>query len=279
MIHIVRGVRTSVLAKIAVAAIIAAAVVGFWATGYAHEDGAGQVGNHGPHVPLPTYLTYPGGIMGTAHDFATGDNPRYNVAPIGEVQGCIVCHDGPTWNHDDTATASFTLSTTTSTEADIQQPSGVALDCLGCHDGTVPVDAFGRSAGTAGLEIQSDEGGYLGTNLRRHHPVGITYSDASPVPLAPLDGPNRYGESPSAFLMEGGTAVECTTCHDQHTHFQVNNPMNVPGRYSGVHTWGSFVKVDSLCFQCHARYQEDVDQSLAREFRTVSPYGPSSTSP
>ena len=248
-----RGVRRSFLAKVAVVALVAAVAVCFGGLAFAHEDGIGDDPDHpghGPHDPLPSYLTPAGaGIFGTAHDFEGLATP-----------GCYVCHDGPTWNHELSVVdpATYGRSDTVSFEAAIGDPGLVSLECLDCHDGTVPVDAFGGDPGTAGDEILPTDDGYLGTNLRHHHPVGISYSDDSPVQLYPLDGENRYGTiNREQFGLDDGM-IECTTCHNQHTNYQANNPDNEPGRYSDVHEWGHFVRLDHLCFQCHQRYQDNL---------------------
>lgn len=261
-----KGAKRRFLAFVVVVPLIAV-VACFWATGFAHEDGVGDVGDHLEHDPLPAWLIPPGGIDGTDHDFD-------DIVPEGE-QGCFACHDGPVWNHemtDQPDNGGYVTSATVGVPG--SQPGPVSLKCLSCHDGTVPIDAFGGSEGTRGGEMDDEEHGYFGTDLKHHHPVGIVYdSHAAGATMTPSDEPNRYGTLPSTFLLNG--KVECVSCHDQHTHAQANNPDNEPGRYSDVHEWGHFVKWDHLCFQCHERYQRDVDQSLPRSLRKVSPYASS----
>jgi len=253
-------------------AIAAVALVGLWATGYAHEDGVGDVSNggsriHEAHDPLPDWLLPPGGIQDTEHDF---DVLVDDGDPETEEQGCIVCHDGPIWNHEETDqpdNGGYVSSDTTGT--DDPQPAEISLKCLGCHDGTLPIDAFGGAAGTELLKIGSGDGAYLGTDLKHHHPVGIVYDDAPDASshMVPRNGLNRYGSKPNELLVDG--KVECVSCHNQHTHAQENNLENAVGRYSNVHEWGHFIRLDHLCFHCHERYQHDVVD------RDVSPFAKS----
>ncbi len=261
--------RVKVVACFAV--IVAAVLVCLWTTSFAHESGSGADGGHAAHAALDPWLIAPGGIDGTAHDF---DALADDGDPETDEQGCIVCHDGPNWNHEESGQslgsggAGYTTSTSTGTSD--PQPGDVSLKCLDCHDGTVPVDAFGGDAGTAGEEIQSGDAGYLGIDLKHHHPVGIVYDDSdSGAQMVPRLSENRYGSLPDELLVgpEGARTVECVSCHNQHTHAQANNPDNEPGKYSHVHEWGHFVRLDHLCFHCHERYQSDVVN------RKISPYG------
>ena len=265
-----RRVGRTLLTGTATAAMILAVLAFAGTMGFAHEDGVGDDPNypgHGPHAPLTPDLIPPGTwIVGTAHDF----DALVDVAN-GE-QGCIVCHDGPTWNHATTAqpgSGGYVTSTTVGT-AD-PQPGAISLKCLDCHDGTVRVDDFGGSAGGLQGEILPTDDGYLGTDLKHHHPVGVVYDDHDAgAQMVPSNQPNHYGTLPSELLVDG--KVECTSCHNQHTQAQENNPDNAPGQYSHVHEWGHFVRLEHLCFYCHERYQSDVDQSLPYSQRKVSPY-------
>ncbi len=138
--------------------------------------------------------------------------------------------------------------------------------CLDCHDGTVPVGAFDGSSN----ESQEMLDGVLGTDLRVHHPVSFAYP-ADHDPNDPDDtwnlnpstggtGPNDRGNPLAAglFVRVGDQLIiECVTCHDQHTHYQANNPDNV--QYHGSYRWGHFVRMNGICFFCHPRYQDDID--------------------
>lgn len=271
MTKYVRRAGRSRLAWVLTAAIIAAAVACFWATGFAHYDGVGDEGGHHAHAALPAYLQPPGGLPGTSHDFSS------LTTPLGEP-GCIVCHDGPEWRHrPSTHTTDYTVyDNPDSTEVTPGRPGTSSLKCLDCHDGTVDYDSFwyngAYTTGTAPLPITNPETDF-GINLRHHHPVGMAYDGALPQfnPATGGTGANARGFPPEYLMGPGGT-VECTTCHNPHSHYQEDNPTNEPGAHSDVHTWGSFVKVESLCFSCHQRYQDDVSTSQGVS-RRVDPDG------
>ncbi len=165
-----------------------------------------------------------GQITGTGHDFS-GD--AWNTT--GEI--CIVCHtphnadpygDGianaPLWNHDADMTTVYTLYSSTTLQAVPGQPAGVSKLCLSCHDGVIALDAFGGAAGTAGNEISGT--GLLDDDLSDDHPVSFTYTAASPADPEindPTVANARLGGSTiQAVLLDGGTTMECSSCHDVH---------------------------------------------------------------
>ncbi len=185
------------------------------------------------------------GIAGSAHDlsaFATPNNPQSQL--------CIYCHtphhsdtsvnDAPLWNHEVTATASFTLYTSATLNATLGQPNGVSRLCLSCHDGTVALDAFGGMAGTAGNVVSGSA--LVGTDLSNDHPISFVYNTA----LATADGglfDPATKDTGSGQVIEddwlfSGNAFECASCHDVH------DDANVP-----------FLRKDNaasaLCLTCH----------------------------
>lgn len=177
-------------------------------------------------------------ITGTAHDFKT---QTWN--PGGQI--CIVCHTPhnalstlvPLWNHATTATAAFTLYTsTTLNAADVGQPAGATKACLSCHDGTVALANFGGATGGTTFVTGSAN---LGTNLSNDHPVSFTYDG----PLASADG-GLVAPASASLVVAGiplyGAKVECASCHNVHSN--VNAPFL---RASNA--------ASALCLKCHIK--------------------------
>ena len=175
------------------------------------------------------------GLIGTAHDFASGD-------------GCASCHtlhnssggggSGPLWDHE-TTTATFTLYSSNTLDATINSPSDFGSKlCLSCHDGTVAIDSYGGVTGTDFITGPS----MLGTDLSNDHPVSFTYNTT----LANTDGGLNDPATANSGL--GGTIqedllvsdmLECNSCHNIHG--------SVP-KLLVVSNAGS-----SLCLTCHAK--------------------------
>jgi len=193
---------------------------------------------------LMVFATMPAAavISGSAHDFS---GAGWNSS--GEI--CIVCHTphnaaaaaGPLWNHEETATASFTLYTSTTLNATMSQPSGISKLCLGCHDGTVAVDNFGgTTTGTQTIDL-INAAAEVGTDLSNDHPVSFTYDTALSGADGSLTDPVDAAGSGLTGLELFGGQLECATCHDVH---------NEPGIASllRVSNAGS-----ALCLTCHTK--------------------------
>jgi predicted CXXCH cytochrome family protein len=160
-------------------------------------------------------------ISGTAHDLSGG------ALSGGEI--CNVCHtphnaddtvsDAPLWDHEVTATASFTLYSSTTMDATPGQPSGVSKLCLSCHDGTVAVDAFGGAAGTTLIGAIGTGGGDFGTDLSNDHPISFAYNNALYSADGELNDPDNdlsgLGGTIAADMLFSGD-MECASCHDVH---------------------------------------------------------------
>jgi predicted CXXCH cytochrome family protein len=156
-------------------------------------------------------------IVGSDHDFS--------AKGWGSTEVCIFCHTAhnaktgvvgaPLWNHQVTATASFTVYSSTTLNATMGQPDGTSKLCLSCHDGTVAVDNFGTT--TTGTNIVTGTA-LVGTNLSNDHPVSFTY-DAALVGLDPglklTTTSSGLGGTIAADMLFGGK-VECASCHDAH---------------------------------------------------------------
>lgn len=198
------------------------------------------------------------GIANTQHD------PR--IWSFGfEAQICVMCHaphnassDGPLWNHAMSAVASYKLYSSPSTLATIGQPGPSSKLCLSCHDGTVAVLAYGGNTGGMTLIDAAGAGAMsvIGQDLSNDHPIGFVYDSAlvskDPTKLKPTSTPVTIGASStrtgtiSTMLLEGGTKMECSSCHDVHNKFTV---ATLSGRgLVKVGTGGS-----ALCVTCHIK--------------------------
>lgn len=100
------------------------------------------------------------GIAGSDHDFS-GEGWAGG-------QICIVCHtphnsdvsvaDAPLWNHE-VSTALYTLYSSPTLDATVNQPSGASKLCLSCHDGSLECaschDVHDRNSNDALLRISN----------------------------------------------------------------------------------------------------------------------------
>jgi len=198
---------------------------------------------------LATHFAEAGSIMGSPHDFTV-----YNWSG-GQV--CIACHNpqsanttvtaAPQWNHTLSA-QSYTLYSTASLKANVNQPGMRSKLCLSCHDGTVAVDSFGGASGTQYISRAKN----VGVTLKDDHPIGFVYDTA----LANLSGTlfdpasksvtigsggsTQTGTISSLLLYDGGQ-LECSSCHDVHNKYTAGS--------SGLMKIGS--AGSAICMACH----------------------------
>jgi predicted CXXCH cytochrome family protein len=93
------------------------------------------------------------------------------------------------WNHEINPASAYTLhGTGASYMAGLDETS---RKCLGCHDGTIAIDAYGghegASVGKMGATVGVDTTGFVigaGGNLEHDHPVGVQYNTASRMAAA-----------------------------------------------------------------------------------------------
>lgn len=182
-------------------------------------------------------------ITGSAHDFSS--------RPWANGQICLPCHaphngvnvaNAPLWNHQ-LSTATYTMYSSPTLDAELAgEPSGISKLCLSCHDGTVAVDAFGRSQGGA---FFISARGNMGTDLSDDHPISFIYDSA----LAQVDG-GLYDPTVQASGVAGASgtidqdmlfagSMECSSCHDVHNANSFNRLLLKPNGGSG------------LCLTCH----------------------------
>ncbi len=185
-------------------------------------------------------------IQGTEHDLGTGGNTTDN----GQI--CVYCHTPhtalqdltkavpPLWNKVFT-TEGFTIYGSSTIDNPTGQPEGVSLACLGCHDGTLAIDAminppngFVPTGNTIGA------GGHnLGTDLSNDHPISIGYSLSNDPDFV---DPSLVVSSLPLFAgtQDGSNQVECASCHNVH-----DDQINPFLRQSNT---GS-----ALCLTCHIK--------------------------
>ena len=156
-------------------------------------------------------------IDGSAHDFV---GLAWNTT--GEI--CITCHtphnasataNTPLWGHDETAVASYTLYGVGSTtlNATMGQPSGTSKLCLGCHDGTVELNAFDNNGAAVATNISAAATVGGSSSLATHHPVSFEYTDLVATNDGELHVPST---TPGVAALLFGGNVECASCHDAH---------------------------------------------------------------
>ncbi len=186
-------------------------------------------------------LGYSQTIVGSAHDFS-----GRNWNTTGEL--CIVCHtphhadvsvsDAPLWNHEVT-TATYTLYSSPSLDATMEQPGSSSKLCLSCHDGTVAIDNFGGT--TTGTRYLSGDAN-LGTDLSGHHPVSFVYDAALSGVDAGLFNPTSTNSGLGSTITDDmllADKLECASCHDVHNGYGVDKLLVKDNAAS------------ALCLTCH----------------------------
>ncbi|MCG3179797.1 MAG: hypothetical protein BIFFINMI_02142 [Phycisphaerae bacterium] len=153
--------------------------------------------------------------------------------------GCANCHvphnalsagdpnsSGPLWKPEVSGdpvvgAAYFTLYSSPTFDAlgtDIGQPDGASKFCLGCHDGTY---------GSVTAEHTFGDGQSM--TLAGSHPISFTYSSSlasspnlkTPGSLRdPVTSPSGLtsGGTIASDLLDGNGKMQCTSCHDIHSH-------------------------------------------------------------
>jgi len=198
-----------------------------------------------------------GTIENSVHDFRT-----YNWTGQGG-QICIVCHtphhaqDGataPLWNHEIT-TATFQMYESTSFDGAATRetgPTGASKMCLSCHDGTVALDSFGANIPSGGAPLGADSRRNVGTDLRNDHPISFKYdtalSQADPGLFDPTTKEVTIGQGADSkpgtiatVMLEGGDTLQCSTCHDVHNKFAIDQTPLLRVDIAG----------SKLCLTCH----------------------------
>jgi len=182
-------------------------------------------------------------------------------------QVCVYCHTPhfansgnlsgvPLWNRS-SGNTSFTMYSSATIDAAIANaPSPNSLACLGCHDGvnannnkhdllngpgsgSIPDTTSWPNCRRCHPQMYGSPAvNWIGTDLKKSHPVSIVYPTAAQDPgfHIPPDLQKGWTASPSVPLYRG--KVECPSCHNVH------DPEKVP--FLRMANSGS-----DLCFKCH----------------------------
>jgi predicted CXXCH cytochrome family protein len=211
-------------------------------------------------------------FSGSGHDFSDGVT-HYNPSSYDTGEGtwnvggedmCTVCHNAhtpgvgqPLWFHKLSTTTSYVMYDAVQSEtfdgaATVGQPTGTAILCLSCHDGTVGVDQYGWGAMYAPADPTYTVPHPQNGDLSHAHPISFVYDDA----LATADGflvaPSATALNLTAFnghvvsgsleevLLDRGQ-LQCSSCHDVHNKFNNPHSLNIPKSQ------------DQICTTCHAK--------------------------
>lgn len=184
-----------------------------------------------------------GQVVGSAHDLQT---------ELSADGVCVVCHTphggdnllAPLWNHETNVATAYTEYASTTLDETFTAVGGVSLACLGCHDGTIGLDAFAGTGGVVGgtgtkkmIDLYASTTAVIGTSLLNQHPISITYKT---VDLDFKDATAVTANDAAGGLVLYGNKVECGSCHDPHD--TTNSPfLRKSNDNSG------------LCVTCHSK--------------------------
>lgn len=120
---------------------------------------------------------------------------------------------------------------------------------MGCHDGTVALDAFGGSTGTPGIIINSSAN--IGTDLSNDHPIGsrAVYPTTTSTSFNPQNSSHQIVSAAGTLRLypwvdtAGSTqyVVGCKTCHDPHNRGNYGHMLRFSNQSS------------QLCLTCHIK--------------------------
>ena len=223
-------------------------------------------------------------ISKTKHNLSTTAPP----GPFGpslyqsdETEICIFCHtphggslDAPLWNRDISGIAGanvyqhYTSETLSSRVGATNRPVNTrSLLCLSCHDGSLGVGdnllnmpggqpsnwdvevvpGFGRP----GPRIGGSRADTTGTdNLSDDHPISFSYTFVAADPDKP-DSLHPFAdvEAKGLVLFGADENVECSTCHDPHVNYDVDE--------GGDAAYDPFLAIPNtssqMCLACHIK--------------------------
>lgn len=221
--------------------------------------------------------TLQAGVINTKHNFST-TGPG-TIKATAEPEVCVFCHiphstqvGTPLWNRS-MPSSSYTMynsdylrrmnyPTPTALGNTVGSPGTLSRQCLSCHDGTVAVGSVylvrGTLMGSTQIAMSGVTGsgtmpvaaaGYIGTDLRGHHPVGIEYNSTLLKGFGSGSRGTELLATPGAaiklYTYNNKQYVECSSCHDPHT--ETSKFL----RYSSGGTHGA--NVYGTCTSCHEK--------------------------
>jgi predicted CXXCH cytochrome family protein len=182
-------------------------------------------------------------VVDTKHNLSVSGPGAIRAAT--EQQVCIFCHTPhrssplePLWNRSLPVTP-YTVYTSSSLNAEPDQPTGGSKMCLSCHDGTIALGSVlsrGQVIQMAGGITTLPPGtANLGTDLSDDHPISFSFDSMLAARDTRLRDPHAL---PTELRLDANREVQCTTCHDAHDN-----------------SFGYFLVMDntdsSLCRACH----------------------------
>ncbi|NDP41189.1 MAG: hypothetical protein GZ089_00480 [Aromatoleum sp.] len=191
-------------------------------------------------VAAPTSTHAQTQIARTKHNLvATGPGTIRSDEPAGT---CVFCHTPhnatPTrglWNRNLPA-VTYRLYESSTSQGQLQQPTGSSRLCLSCHDGVLAMANLRvppKGAPTALGPLTGPTA--FGSDLSHGHPVSFVYDSALALKRGDLADPVAL---PSAIRLDDKREVQCASCHDPHDDRQPN-----------------FLRMDNrsgaLCLSCH----------------------------
>lgn len=207
------------------------------------------------------------GIVGSPHDFSS---TTWNQRPGELCRTCHVPHDhgrtlavqtgiessGLLWNHK-LSDVVYTLYSSATLNGGIGQPTGTAKMCLGCHDGSVALEAMDSKTNpttppATTTHIQDIDAGYRvpgtgmgGTSLQGTHPISVVYDSVADPGLKATT--NLIGTSGTIASLLDGDKVQCSTCHDVHD--------SAGEAVAGTHLLrvSNTATASGLCLACHIK--------------------------
>jgi len=181
-------------------------------------------------------------IVNTPHNLSV--NGAGNITANSESEICLFCHTshaarpvGPLWNRNDPG-VTYNVYSSSTTKANISQPTGSSVLCLSCHDGTI---ALGNIVSRKNIidfspyTTMPTGKSNLGTDLRNDHPISFNYTSNLSA-SGELKEPNAI--TPPVSLEKG--RVECTSCHDPHKNIN-SDFLKASTEYSNI------------CLSCHKK--------------------------
>jgi len=187
-------------------------------------------------------LTVSQTIVSTKHNLSVS-GPG-NIKATSESEICIFCHaphnarpDKPLWNRVDPG-LTYTLYTSSTTQALPGQPDGASILCLSCHDGTIALGSVISRATpilmAGGVTTMPSGVHNLTKDISNDHPISFIYDAA----LATANGQLLNPASLTGPVKLENGKLQCTSCHDPHknvnTSFLVETTQN-----------------SNLCLACH----------------------------
>jgi predicted CXXCH cytochrome family protein len=185
------------------------------------------------------------GLRETVHNLSPGGAGRQasGAAATAGIAGggdlCVFCHTPHSasgqrglWNRSAPPLV-YKLYESSTSEANLQQPTGSSRLCLSCHDGMVAVGAMRRHGDPSLGKLTGSS--VLGTDLSDDHPISFVYDSSLVARRRQLANPHTLN---GPVKLDESGQMQCTSCHDAHLdrypQFLVMDPA-----YS------------SLCTTCH----------------------------